>query len=194
MKTMQTYVLLAGFLASVSANALNVPDFVVDEIVVTASRFEDSSVDRPLNITVISSEEIRRSPARTLPQLLSYQAGLGGRDLFGNNASQATVDMRGFGATAAQNTLVLLDGRKMNDIDLSGVQWSALPLDSIERVEIIRGSGAVQYGDGAVGGVINIITRKPGKKGPQATIATEAGSFDTFQARPGCIQRALTCL
>ena len=158
-------------------------DLTADEVVVTATRFEDTSSDKPLNMTVITSEEIRHSPARTLPQLLSYQAGIGGRDLFGNNASQATVDLRGFGATAAQNTLVLLDGRKMNDIDLSGVQWSALPLDSIERIEIIRGSGAVQYGDGAVGGVINIITRKPGKNGPLATIAAEAGSFDTFQAR-----------
>lgn len=172
-----TAVLLAG-----AAHAQKA-DLKADEVVVTATRFEDTYADKPLNMTVITSEDIRHSPARTLPQLLSYQAGVGGRDLFGNNASQATIDMRGFGATAAQNTLVLLDGRKLNDIDLSGVQWSALPLDSIERIEIIRGSGAVQYGDGAVGGVINIITRKPGKDGPQATIAVEAGSFDTFQAR-----------
>ncbi|HVY08309.1 MAG TPA: TonB-dependent receptor [Burkholderiales bacterium] len=158
-------------------------DVVADEVVVTATRFEDTQADKPLNITVITSEEIRQSPARTVPELLSYQAGIGGRDLFGNNASQATVDMRGFGATAAQNTLVLLDGRKMNDIDLSGVQWSALPLDSIERIEIIRGSGTVQYGDGAVAGVINIITRKPGKDGPQGMVGISAGSFDTYQAR-----------
>lgn len=178
------------FLATAASFSIIVPaysqthsDLLIDEVVVTATRFEDISSDKPLDMTVITSEEIRHSPARTLPQLLSYQSGIGGRDLFGNNASQATVDMRGFGATAAQNTLVLLDGRKMNDIDLSGVQWSALPLDSIERIEIIRGSGAVQYGDGAVGGVINIITRKPGKNGTQATIAAEAGSFDTFQAR-----------
>ncbi|MEO8003317.1 MAG: TonB-dependent receptor [Betaproteobacteria bacterium] len=178
-----SYVLLVGLVAGASAYAQSNPDLVANEVVVTATRFEDTSADKPLNITVITSDDIRRSPARTVPELLSYQAGVGGRDLFGNNASQATVDIRGFGATAAQNTLVLLDGRKMNDIDLSGVQWSALPLDSIERIEIIRGSGAVQYGDGAVGGVINIITRRPGKDGPQATIAAGIGSFDTFQTR-----------
>jgi iron complex outermembrane receptor protein len=182
MKKKPIYVLLACLLAG-RVHAQSIPDLVADEVVVTATRFEDPAVDKPASITVISSDEIRRSPARTLPQLLSYQAGIGGRDLFGNNASQAAVDMRGFGATAAQNTLVLLDGRKMNDIDLSGVQWSALPLDSIERIEIIRGSGAVQYGDGAVAGVINIITRTPGKNGPHAAIASEAGSLDTYQVR-----------
>ena len=179
----RTYVLLASLLVSVSAHAQEKTDLVADEVVVTGTRFDDTYSDKPVRVTVITSDEIRRSAARTLPQLLSYQAGLGGRDLFGNNASQATVDMRGFGATAAQNTLVLLDGRKMNDIDLSGVQWSALPLESVERIEIIRGSGAVLYGDGAVSGVINIITRKPGKNGTQASLAVEGGSLDTFQAR-----------
>ena len=183
MKLMRVHLLLAGALVSTNASAQKSQELVAEEVVVTATRFDDLSVDKPLSITTITSDEIRRSPARTVPELLSYQLGIGGRDLFGNNAAQATVDMRGFGATAAQNTLVLLDGRKMNDIDLSGVQWSALPLDSIDRIEIIRGSGAVQYGDGAVGGVINIITRKPGKDGPQATIAAGVGSFDTYQAR-----------
>jgi iron complex outermembrane recepter protein len=172
---------VAGLLAG-TAHAQRT-DLVAEEVVVTATRFDDVSVDKPVSITTITSDDIRRSPARTVPELLSYQAGIGGRDLFGNNAAQATVDMRGFGATAAQNTLVLLDGRKMNDIDLSGVQWSALPLDSIDRIEIIRGSGAVQYGDGAVGGVINIITRKPGKDGARATVAGGVGSLDTYQAR-----------
>ncbi|HEX4985886.1 MAG TPA: TonB-dependent receptor [Burkholderiales bacterium] len=179
----QCHALLAGWLAAASACAQAGADLVTDEVVVTATRFEDTSADKPVSITVITADDIRKSPARTLPELLGYQAGISGHDLFGNNASQTTVDMRGFGATAAQNTLVLLDGRKMNDIDLSGVQWSALPLDSIERVEIIRGSGAVQYGDGAVAGVINVITRKPGKDGPQATISAGAGSLDTYQAR-----------
>jgi iron complex outermembrane receptor protein len=87
--------------------------------------------------------------------------------------------MRGFGATAGQNTLVLIDGRRLNDVDLSGVQWSTIPLEAIERIEILRGSGAVQYGDGASAGVINIITRHPAREGTRAAGSAQVGSFDT---------------
>ena len=64
-----------------------------------------------------------------MPDLLAEQAGIVVHDLFGNNAATTTVDMRGFGVTGAQNTLILVDGRRVVDIDLSGVQWSAVPLD-----------------------------------------------------------------
>src|SRR5437016_9460656 len=87
------------------------------------------------------------------------------KDLFGNNASNTSIDLRGFGATGPQNTLILLDGRRLNDIDLSGVQWSAIPLSSIERIEILRGTGAVLYGDNASAGVVNIVTRSPLRQG-----------------------------
>src|SRR5437016_13402688 len=90
------------------------------------------------------------------------------KDLFGNNASNTSIDLRGFGATGPQNTLILLDGRRLNDIDLSGVQWSAIPLSSIERIEILRGTGAVLYGDNASTGVVNIVRseeRRVGKGG-----------------------------
>ena len=183
MKKQRIYVLLAGMMVSAVTCAQQNSDIVTDNVTVTATRFKDSYSDKPVSVTVISAEEIRRSPARTVPELLSYQAGVGGRDLFGNNSAQASVDIRGFGAAGAQNSLILVDGRRQNDIDISGVQWSALPLDFIERIEIVRGSGAVLYGDGAVSGVINIITRKPGDAGKQSSITLGAGSFETYTAR-----------
>lgn len=175
--------ILAGCAVVSTSFAQDTTNLVTEEVVVTATRFEDGYADKPVSVTVISSEQIRRSPARTVPELLASQAGLGGRDLFGNNGAQATVDMRGFGAAAAQNTLILVDGRRQNDIDFSGVQWSAIPLDFIERIEILRGSGAVLYGDGAVSGVINIITRKPGNDGNRASVTLGAASYDTYTAR-----------
>ncbi|RPI45970.1 MAG: TonB-dependent receptor, partial [Betaproteobacteria bacterium] len=100
------------------------------EVVVSATRFTDA-IDRvAVNATVITAQELARSAARTLPEVIGARAGLIARDLFGNDAALATVDMRGFGATAAQNTLVLVDGRRLNDIDQSGVQWSSIPLES----------------------------------------------------------------
>src|SRR5690606_18836435 len=148
------------------------------EVVVSATRFELPVERLAINASVITADEIARSAARTLPDLLAGRAGLTGRDLFGNGAL-AALDLRGFGATAAQNTLVLVDGRRLNDIDQSGIQWSSIPLEAIERIEILRGSGAVQYGDGATAGVVNIVTRHPARAGNAARVEARYGSWDT---------------
>ncbi len=152
------------------------------DVIVTATRFDDAIERAAINASLITSQDIARSAARTLPDILGARAGIVTRDLFGNAGALANVDMRGFGATAAQNTLVLVDGRRLNDVDQSGVQWSSIPLEAIERIEILRGGGAVQYGDGASAGVINIITRHPAaqRTGPAGSL--RLGSFDTREA------------
>ena len=176
---------LAGSLiAAVPGHAQQkLPATVADEVVVTATRFKEKYLDTPVNVTVITAEDIKNSPAKTLPDLLSEQAGINVQDFFGNNAATTTVDMRGFGVTGGQNTLILIDGRRLGDIDLSGVQWSAIPFAAIERIEIVRGSGAVLYGDGASAGVINIITRSPVAGGRTAILSARAGSYDTFDGQ-----------
>ncbi len=150
-------------------------------IIVTATRLNADTAEIPANVTVISAADIADSPAKTLPELLAEQAGVLTRSIYGNNAARATVDIRGFGATGTQNTLILLDGRRLNDIDLSAVDFAAIPLQDVERIEIIRGSGSVLYGDGAVGGTINIITRHSGKSGTSGSAALSVGSYDSSQ-------------
>lgn len=154
-----------------------------EAVIVTAPRFEDDARKLPASVTVLHAEDIAQSAARTLPELLSEQVGVYSRDLFGNNAAAASVDLRGYGASAPQNTLILLDGRRLNDFDLSNVQWSAIPLSNVERIEILRGSGAVLYGDGASAGVINIVTRSPLKRGPRFEAYGRAASYDTFEGQ-----------
>ena len=129
--------------------------------------------------TVITSTDIERNPGVTIQDLLSRQPGIQVRSLFGGvNGAASTVDLRGFGATAANNTLVLINGRRINDLDLAGVDLSTLPRESIDHIEITRGnSGAVLYGDGAVGGVINIVTKTGANMPPSARIAGTFGSF-----------------
>lgn len=163
---------LAGLLACLHCLPLSANNETTSPIVVTASRIQENG-----NTQIIDADQIRRSPAKTLPELLSLEAGIFSRSLYGNNASRAIVDIRGFGATAGQNTLILLDGRRLNDVDLSAVDYSAIPLSTIERIEINRGGGAVLYGDGAVGGTINIITTKSGMMGTTGYAQLSFGSY-----------------
>ena len=154
----------------------------VDAVVIEATRFPEVARTLPASVSVLTAEDIAASAARTLPEFLAQQAGIAMHDFFGNNAATTTADLRGFGVTGQQNTLVLVDGRRVTDIDFTGVQWAAIPLSSIERVEILRGTGAVLYGDGATSGVINIVTRSPLEQGA----ALEAwGRIATFGTREG---------
>jgi iron complex outermembrane receptor protein len=154
-----------------------------DAVIIEATRFPEDSRRLPASVTVLDEAAIARSAARTLPELLAEQAGLTMSDLFGNNAASTSIDLRGFGATGTQNTLILLDGRRVTDIDLSGVQWAAIPLASIERIEILRGTGAVLYGDGATTGVVNIVTRSPLKQGRRAEAMGRVASYGTLEGQ-----------
>ena len=158
-------------------------DATRDAVVVSAPRLNTDTRQLPASVTVIGREDIAASPAKTLPDLLTEQVGIGIQDYFGNNAATTTIDLRGFGATGGQNTLILVDGRRLNDIDQSAVQWASVPLSSIERIEILRGTGAVLYGDGASGGVINIVTRSPFKQGPQAELLARTGTYGTNEGQ-----------
>ena len=101
--------------------------------------------------------------------------------LYGNvNGVGTSIDLRGFGATGPNNTLILINGRRQNDWDLPGFDLSTIAKDLVERIEITRGnSGAVLYGDGAVGGVINVVTRNGVAVPNQARIEGGIGSFAT---------------
>jgi iron complex outermembrane receptor protein len=136
--------------------------------------------------TVITAQEIERSPGQSLQDILSREPGVQVTNLFGNvNGARSGIDMRGFGAAGTSNTLILVNGRRLNDIDMAGVDFSAIPKNSIERIEITRGnSGAVLYGDGAVGGVINIVTKNAVDLPPSARVQ---GGFGSFNYREGNI-------
>jgi len=142
--------------------------------------------------TVITATDIAHSPSQTLAEIIATQTpGAQITSLYGGPvAAKTTVDLRGFGAFATANTLVLISGRRLNDIDMAQVELSTIPLNSIERIEITRGnSGAVLYGDNAIGGVINIVT-KNGVGGPPVTARIEAG-FGSFNTRLGNVSTSL---
>ena len=135
--------------------------------------------------TVITAEEIARAPEQTLQGILSREAGIQTESLYGGvNGTGTLVDLRGFGVTAPSNVLVLVDGRRYNDSDLTGFDFSLIPRNSIDHIEITRGnSGAVLYGDGAVVGVINIVTKNGVGQPPNARVEGGLGSFGTAEAK-----------
>ncbi len=171
--------LLCACLPSIAQQPLRAA--VTEEVVVTATRFSEPQDALPVGVVVVTAEELRRSTAQTLPEFLARFAGIHVRDNTGGPDSQ--VDMRGFGITGDQNTLILLDGQRLSEIELVSAKWSAIPLNAVERIEIMRGSGSVLYGSGATGGTINIITRtaRPGEK--TALLYGAAGSYDSRELR-----------
>jgi len=155
--------------------------FTLDEIVVSASKVEEAIRVVPKHVTVISGDEIRESTGKSIIDLLAKEAGINVRGNSGTD-KHAVVDLRGMGDTAASNVIVMVDGIRLNAPDQSGPSISSVPVEQIERIEIIRGAGSVVYGSGAVGGVINIITRPPGGK-RSASLYSSYGSYDTVDAR-----------
>lgn len=169
---------IAILLGLATAHAQEADAVSLDKIVVTPYRYSEDVGMAATGITRIGPEDIAKSGANKLIDVLSSATGLLVRDWYGN-ATKAAVDIRGFGEQAALNNLVMIDGRRVNEVDLSGVNWTQIPLEQVESIEIIRGgSGGVLYGDNATSGVINIITKK-GKGKPHAELQSKYGSYDT---------------
>jgi iron complex outermembrane recepter protein len=152
-----------------------------DAVVVTATRFPERLLTSGVGMIVLNADAIAASTATTLPELLARTAGINVRNNSGSPDLQ--LDMRGFGITGDQNTLVLLDGIRINQNDLGPTQLSAIPLNAIERIEILPGGGAVLYGGGASGGTINIITRGPSRSDKSGAAYAGVGSYAGEEAR-----------
>ena len=157
----------------------------VEDVVVTASRFEEPAGREVIGTEVVTGEQIRTSGARTVTDYLSRLSGIYTRDNFGSPNQQ--IDLRGFGANSDQNVLVLVDGQRISENEQVPADLSSIPLDSIDRVEIVRGSGSVLYGGGAAGGTINIITRGAGRQARSGSIEAGAGTYNTEQAAASAI-------
>lgn len=149
------------------------------DVVVTATRFAEPAGTPTIGTQIISGDEIRGSGARSLPEYLGQRSGIYSRDNFGSPNQQ--IDLRGFGITGDQNTLILVDGQRISENEQIPADLASVPLTSIERIEIVRGSGAVLYGGGTTGGTINIIT-KGAQAGERAGLVRAGyGSYATSE-------------
>ena len=178
--------LLYAFSVAMAVTALPVYSITATEeteaptIIVSATRSEQNSITTPASISVISRQQIEASGAEHIVDVLRGQAGVQINDLYGDG-SRASIDMRGFGSAASSNVLILVDGRRLNNSDISSPDLNSVSLKDVQRIEIVQGSAGVLFGDQAVGGVVNIITT--GSRGEVGTIEATAGSYDTVGLR-----------
>ena len=154
----------------------------LQEVVVTATRDAEEVQKVPANVSVITEEQIKDSGATTVVEALEKLESIKFVDYTGTG-SKTSIDMRGFGGDSPYGkTLVMLDGRRLNRPDMSSVNWLQIPLNNIERIEVVHGAGSVLYGDSAIGGVINIITKK-GEGKPKFNASIIAGSYSLHDER-----------
>jgi iron complex outermembrane recepter protein len=157
----------------------------IDELVVTGIR-EQRLAKLPRSANVITAEDIALLPATDIVDIIAREANVQLRGIVGNDRLSG-VDVRGQGDTYNSNVLVLVDGIRINPADQAPPDFSSIPLDQIERIEVVRGANSVRYGNGAVGGVINIITRRASNAAAGTTLnaRARAGSYNTVDTGVG---------
>ncbi len=154
---------------SAQADSSQIDSYAAEPMLVTASRIAESAEDTLANASIIDREQIERSQAPDLLELLRLQSGI---DIVrsGPSGSQTSLFMRG---TNSNHTLILIDGIRVNSTNTGALAWENLPLAQIERIEIVRGPRTSFYGADAIGGVIQIFTRQA----EQTSIRLGIGSY-----------------
>ncbi|WP_027339288.1 TonB-dependent receptor plug domain-containing protein [Halonatronum saccharophilum] len=148
--------------------------FIFEEVVVTASRYEELLSETFTSIEIIREEEIRERSVENVGDLLRDVSGVNINDNAGASGVK-TISIRG---SASEQVLVLIDGQPINEVQGGGIDLSLIPIEQIERIEVLKGPASAIYGANALGGVVNIITKR-GTLDSQTTIKAGFASFDT---------------
>jgi len=154
--------------------AVNAEVLELKQVTVTASKYEEDLKQTPSYILVISKQEIENAGVTTVNEAIMKLGGVAGR-VSDQGGAEYKLDMMGFGDTAALNTAIIVDGVPLREADSSEARLSGIPIDQVERIEIQKGAASVVYGEGAVAGVINIITKASGFAN-QTTVTTGSAS------------------
>ncbi|NCO41414.1 MAG: TonB-dependent receptor plug domain-containing protein, partial [Armatimonadetes bacterium] len=142
------------------------------EVVVTASRTETESAHVAAPITVYNAKDIQQMSADTVGDVLRYVPGLTPR-MYGGRGAVSSLGIRG---STSEQVLVLVDGRRLNRTQGGGVDFSDLPVEFVDRLEVLRGGASAVYGADALGGVINILTKKHAGE-PRTSLSAGMGAW-----------------
>lgn len=154
------------------------PEATLPPVLVNSTRLRD--VEEPIaqvtgKVIVVTAEEIDKLGATTVQEVLQYQTGIVLYDALGNEFQQ-TVDMRGFNAQPVTATSVFVDGVRVNEPDFNTINFDLIPIEDIERIEILPGTATV-FGRNALAGVINITTKRGRRDRPHVGFNIGGGSY-----------------
>jgi iron complex outermembrane recepter protein len=159
-------------------NAGEPTEATLPPVFVSATRLPDVAEPEtwvPGKVIVVTSEEIEKLGAKTVQEVLQYQTGVVLFDSVGNEFQQ-TVDLRGFNAQPVTATSVFVDGIRVNEPDFNTVNFNLIPIEDIDRIEILPGTATV-FGRNALGGVINITTKRGRMDRPHLGLEIAGGSY-----------------
>ena len=167
------------FLPAISSLAT---DRSLQPVTVTATKYESDMYALPAYVTVITADQIAASNVQTVNEAIMRIGGILGRtSLTGGN--EQNLDLMGFGDTSNLNTVIVVDGVPLREGDATEIRLSGIPVESIDRIEIQRGSAGVLYGEGATAGVINIVTKGSSYGKVNARTASAYAGAGTFGTR-----------
>lgn len=170
-----------GTPASLGAQEEPETKVTLDTVVVTATRSEKKIQDVTSSVSVVTREEIERMPATTVMDVLRNTVGVtveDDRSGYGSSTSNKIV-IRGMGGSGQSRILVLVDGMPAQTPGSSIFEWTSVNLNSVERIEVVRGPSSALYGSNAMGGVVNIITKKPSENGFETRIKSRYGRYNS---------------
>jgi iron complex outermembrane receptor protein len=180
--------LLGATTAGAAPGVQGLKDLSIEELsnieITSVSKRDEKLSDAPTSVFVITSEDIRRSGATSLPEALRLAPNL---QVARVSSNEYAISARGFNGTAANKLLVLIDGRSVYSPLFSGVFWDVqdVMIEDIERIEVISGSGGTLWGVNAVNGVINVITRSAAQTQGGLAIAGGGNREDRASLRYG---------
>ena len=163
-----------------NSNVLALEIIVPINVYQSFSKTISTSLNGSSNI-IIDRKDIEKYENTPIHVILDLESGIKSRSIYGFNSSgsKTTLDIRGMGAQAKSNVLILINGQRLNNIDMSEIDFPSIPKESIDRIEVIKGNAAtVLYGDGAIGGAINIITNPEISKKPINEVILKTGTFN----------------
>ncbi len=162
--------------------------FTLQEVVVTGSRLERPVTKSPGSINLLTPVLLRNSPAQSVDDILLMLSGVNTTRSDGISNMHSNVSIRGLAGDEQGRTLVLFDGIPINTSDEGSVNWNSIHTDNVQRIEVFKGPGSSLYGNNAMGGVINIISKKP--LSPfSANASVSYGTLNTWKTSLGISSR-----
>lgn len=158
-----------------SVFAQTVTEKTLAPVIVSASRFASDPASAPIGATVITADQIREAGIGNVNEAIRKIGGVYGRQNL-TGSPDFSLDLRGFGTNSDQNVVILVDGIRLSENELQPALMSAIPIESIERIEIVRGGSSVLYGEGATSGTIQIITKRGMANTTRGSVVAEIGN------------------